>query len=60
MTGKVDGFPGTFTGILSDKFPGNSWRTRVSVETRGDPKVWRGALKVFFGKIKAEDIRVKK
>ena len=60
MVGKVDGFPGTFTGIVSDKFPGKSWRTRVSVETRGDATVWTEALKAFFRKIKAKDIKVKK
>jgi len=59
MTGTVSGFPGSFTGILSDKFPGKSWRTRVSVETRGDATVWTDALKVFFRKIKAKDIKVK-
>jgi len=58
LAGKVASFPGTFSGVVSSKFPGKGWQTIVTVETRGEP-VFTEGIKKFFKSIKAKDIKVK-
>ena len=56
----MSGFSGTFTALLSDKFPGKGWRTYIEVETRGEGHtVFADALKKFLKSIKAKNVKVK-
>ena len=60
LKGRVSGFRGTFTGLLSDKFPGKGWRTYIEIETRADgDTVFAASLKQFLKSLKAKDIKVK-
>jgi hypothetical protein len=60
LEGKVTGFPGTFTAIISDKFPGKGWRTVIEIETRGKGhELFADSLKKLVKSFKAKNIKVK-
>jgi hypothetical protein len=60
MSGKVTGFKGTFTGIVSDKFPGKGWRTVIEIETRGNgDEQFADSLKKLLKSFKAKNLKVK-
>ena len=51
LAGKVEKFPGSFSGLVADK---SQWRTQITVETRGDPKTFEKRIKAFFKSLKVK------
>ena len=55
LEGKIENFPGTFTGVVFDK---KGWHFVLEIGTRGDAnKVFAKELKVFLKKLKYKPVK---